>query len=128
MVRNPHLSIFRQILSLLSANLRGMRKKYPIEITPEIQELIDQGLLTPASEQFDPSKVVSIPWVGEGTASEAFERFRDENWPLEVQQMIEDGKLLPPQKWNLPFSSLDGEKLSDEEMQEALDEIREDLI
>jgi hypothetical protein len=79
MACNPQLPILRRILSLLSASLRGMRKKYPIEITPEIQELIDQGLITPASEQFDPSKVVPIPWVGEGTASEAFERFRDGN-------------------------------------------------
>ena len=80
MVRNPQLPLVRRILSLLSATLRGMRKKYPIEITSEIQELID------------------------------------------------DGKLLPPQEWNLPSLSLESEKLLDEEMQEALDEIREDLI
>jgi hypothetical protein len=79
MVRNPQLLLVRRILSQLSESLRRMRKKYPTEITSEIQELIDQGLLTPASEQFDPSKVVPIPWVGEGTASEAFERFRDRN-------------------------------------------------
>jgi len=46
----------------------------------------------------------------------------------EIQELIDDGKLLPPQEWNLPSLSLESEKLLDEEMQEALDEIREDLI
>ena len=49
-------------------------------------------------------------------------------WPPEIQKMIDEGTLLPPQEWNLPCPSFDRKKLNDEEFQAALDEIREDLI
>lgn len=84
MVCNPQLPILRRILSLLSANLRGMKSE---------------------KQESD----IDI-------------------WPPEIQKMIDEGSLLPPQTWNLPSLSIDGEKLNDEEIQAALDEIREDLI
>ena len=47
------------------------------QVTPEIQDLVDRGLVRFADKSFEPKGILPVSWVGEGTASEAFERFRD---------------------------------------------------
>ncbi len=78
MALHPQLPVLKKLLSLISGTLRRMKSENVVfQVTPEIQDLVDRGLVRFAHKAFDPKDIVPVPWTGEGTASEAFERFRD---------------------------------------------------
>jgi hypothetical protein len=88
MVRNPQLLLVRRILSLLSANLRGMRRETKLKqdllatdsegafLDTDWSRLVELGALKRIDEGFSLAEVSAADWQGPETIEEAFERFR----------------------------------------------------
>ena len=88
MVRNPQPLLVRRILSLLSANLRGMRRETKLKqellatdsegafLETDWGRLVELGALKRVDEGLSLAEVSAADWQGPETIEEAFEKFR----------------------------------------------------